>query len=210
VTGVLASLVAILGVALAALAVVHFGPRARRRPPIPEPGARRILFPFTGTSLSPKALDAALRLARAEDATLVPTFLASVPLHLPLDAPLPRQSAIAIPLQETIEQRAAMFGIPVDSRIARGRTFRHALRQTIADERYDRMVVAATAHGHPGFNPDDVAWLLDHAPGEIVVLRPDNLEALEPSAPGRRREPERPAQRVERRPSPAGGMAASR
>jgi hypothetical protein len=138
-------------------------------------------------TLSPqRALDAALRLARADDATLVPVFLACVPLHLPLDTPLPRQSDIAMRLQEAIEQRAASFEIPVDARVERGRTARHALRQTIADEHFDRIVIAAATHGARGFGPDDVAWLLEHAPGEIVVLRPGEEERLVPTPPQRR------------------------
>jgi hypothetical protein len=132
----------------------------------------RILFPFGSNSLAQSALDSALRYASAEGATLVPVFLARVPLRLPLDTPLPRQSQIAIPLQETIEQRAAGFGVAVDSRIERGRTYRHALRQTLEHERFDRIVVAASAGTTPGFNAEDVRWLLDNAPGEIVVLRP--------------------------------------
>jgi hypothetical protein len=132
----------------------------------------RILFPFGSHSLAQSALDSALRYASAEGATLVPVFLARVPLRLPLDTPLPRQSQIAIPLQETIEQRAAGFGVAVDSRIERGRTYRHALRQTLEHERFDRIVVAASAGSTPGFNAEDVRWLLDNAPGEIVVLRP--------------------------------------
>lgn len=168
----IAAVVGLLG-ALAALGA-HARRAAPRRPPTPAPGAtHRVLFPFVATALSRRALDAALRLARAEDATLMPVFLACVPLTLPLDAPLPRQSQVAIGLQEAIEHRAAAFGVPVDARIERGRTHRHALRQAIAHEDYARIVVAAAASGGPvGFGADDVAWLLDHAPGEIVVMRP--------------------------------------
>jgi nucleotide-binding universal stress UspA family protein len=172
-------LVAILGVALAAALSVLGAERIRpvrgaRRAPAPSaaPEAKRILFPFLARALSEPALDAALRLALSEQATLVPVFLARVSLHLPLDAPLPRQSQIAIPLQEAIEQRAATFGVPVDARIERGRTARHALRETIAHERFDRIVIAASGHGAVGIGADDVAWLLETAPGEIIVLRP--------------------------------------
>jgi hypothetical protein len=141
----------------------------------------RILFPFVASSLSRGALDAALRLACAENATLIPVLLARVPLTLPLDAPLPRQSQIAIPLQEAIEHRAALFRVPVDARIERGRTNRHALGQTIAHERYDRLLVAAaTAGGQLGFGADDVAWLLNNAPGDILVLRPGAEDRLVP------------------------------
>ena len=186
-TVVLIVLLVVLVAVLAALAAVHFDLLDRRPSQSPVRGARRILFPFTASALSPRALDAALRLARAEDATLVPVFLARASLKLPLDAPLPRQSGIAIPLQEAIEQRASAFDIPVDARIERGRTYRHALRQTIADERFDRIVIAASAHGNPGFDPDDVAWLLDNAPGEIVVLRPSTEEQIGLPPPHRRR-----------------------
>jgi hypothetical protein len=134
--------------------------------------ARRILFPFVAEDLSPRALDAALRLAAAEHATLVPTFLVRVSLDLPLGGPLPRQCSAAVPLLEAIEQRATAAGVPVDARIEQGRNRRHALRQAIAHERFDTIVAAAASNGNPGFDPDDIAWLLNNAHGEIVVLRP--------------------------------------
>jgi nucleotide-binding universal stress UspA family protein len=148
----------------------------RRRPAEPElglpRGPERILFPYVASGGSPAALDVALRLARAESGTLVPVFLARVPLRLALEAPLPRQSEMAMPLQEQIEARAFAAGVPVDSRIERGRSLRHALRETIEHERYDRIVLAARSDQHRGgFDAEDVAWLLQNAPGEIVVLR---------------------------------------
>lgn len=186
-TAILIVLVAALALALAGLSALHLRYRVRRPSRVPVTDTRRILFPFLATGLSQRALDAALRLANAEDAALVPVFLASVPLRLPLDTPLPRQAAVAIALQEAIEQRALRFGIAVDARIERGRTYRHALRQTIANERFDRVVIAAATHGSPGFGADDVAWLLDNAPGEIVVLRPDAGERSTALAPRPRR-----------------------
>jgi hypothetical protein len=178
VTVALLGVVIALALSLTGLAVTHL--RYRRQPEkrLPAAGGRRILFPFIANALSPRALDASLRLARAEEATLVPVFLARVPLQLPLDTPLPRQSNIAIPLQEAIERRATKFGVPVDARIERGRTYRHALRQTMDHERFDRIVIAAAAHNNPGFAPEDVAWILENAPGEILVLRPDHERVL--------------------------------
>ncbi|HWE09944.1 MAG TPA: universal stress protein [Solirubrobacteraceae bacterium] len=181
-----AILIGVIVVPVVALAALIVRRRTEGGPPaklVSEPGARRTLFPFVSSALSRRALDAALRLARAESATLVPVFLARVPLHLPLDAQLPRQAAIAIPLQEAIEQRAGAYGVPVDCRLERGRTYRHALRQTISDERFDRIVIAAAVDGAHGFLPDDVAWLLAHAPGEILVVRPGAEDQLVPIAP---------------------------
>ena len=132
----------------------------------------RILFPFTGSELSEAALDAAIRLARAEEATLVPAYLAMVPMTMPIESALPRQCEEAIPILEAIEQRAAKAGVEVDSRIERGRTLRHALEELISHEDYGRIVAPARTSATGGFSPEDVAWLLDNAVGEIVVFRP--------------------------------------
>ena len=114
-----------------------------------------------------------VRLCRAEHATLVPAALATVPLTLSLDSPQPRQAAAAMPVLEAVEHRALHNGVPVDSRIERGRSPRHALRELASHERFDRIVVAAgNGHGVAGLDADDIAWLLDELPGEIVVLRP--------------------------------------
>lgn len=182
-TSALLVVIAVLAAAVAVLAGRQLS--ITRRPAAGTPGTteRRILFPFLAATLSARALDAALRLARAEDATLVPVFLARVPLTLPLDAPLPRQAGAAIPLQEAIEQRAAAFGVPVDARIERGRSHRHALRMTIAHERFDRIVLAAASPQGVGFGPDDVAWVLAHAPGDILVLRAGAEDRSVPVAP---------------------------
>jgi hypothetical protein len=144
----------------------------RRRRSEPASLTRRILFPYVGGQLSVRALDSALRIARFEKATLLATYLVPVPLTLSLDAPLPRACSTAFELQEAVEQRAAAAGIPVDARIATGRTVRHALRQVLDREHYDRLVVAARTAHTDGLSAADVAWLLEHAPGEVAVVRP--------------------------------------
>jgi hypothetical protein len=150
----------------------------RRRGEQATSSGRRILFPYVGSQLSLSALDAALRIARVEEATLVPAYLVPVPMALPLESPIPRSCTQAFELQEAIEQRAAHAGVPVDGRIGRGRTIQHALRQLLDDERYDRIVVAAATAHTDGLSAREVAWLLEHAPGEVVVLRPADEAAL--------------------------------
>jgi nucleotide-binding universal stress UspA family protein len=172
--------VVVLGAGLALLGALYFRDR-RHRARTMRTSAKRILFPFVGRALSRRALDGALRLALADGATLVPVFLARVPMRLPLDTPLPRQCTQGMPLLETIEQRAVALGVPVDARIERGRTYRHALREAIAHERYDRLVVAAASLRSEGFHGDDIAWLLDNAPGELVIIRPDRDDRLDAS-----------------------------
>jgi nucleotide-binding universal stress UspA family protein len=176
-TPVLLVTVLVLGAALAVFCALYVRDR-RQRARTMQSSAKRILFPFVRLALSRRALDAALRLARADGATLVPVFLVRVPMRLPLDTPLPRQCAQGMPLLETIEQRAVALGVQVDTRIERGRTYRHALREAIAHERYDRLVVAAASTRSEGFHSEDIAWLLDHAPGEVVIIRPDRDDRI--------------------------------
>jgi nucleotide-binding universal stress UspA family protein len=132
----------------------------------------RILLPFTGTEISRRALDAALRLARAEGATLMPAYLAAVPLQLPLKCSLPREAGRAMSMLEAIEQRATSQGVAVDARIERGRSYRHALERLLAEESFDRVVVPAHANGGEGLTGDDLVWLLRKAPAEVLILRP--------------------------------------
>ena len=145
--------------------------RLRRRA-AERPEVHHILLPFTGTSISRRAVDAALRLARAEDATLMPAYLAAVPMRLPLECAIPAEAAKAMPMLEAIEQRAAAQGVPVDARVERGRSYRHALERLLAREDFDRVVVPATAQVRNGFSGEDLVWLLEKAPAEVLILRP--------------------------------------
>jgi nucleotide-binding universal stress UspA family protein len=148
-------------------------PRARRRAPRLPRGTRRILLPFTGTAISRRAFDAAVRLARVEEATIMPAYLARVPRQLALDAPLPAQCLQAMPLLEAIEQRASSQGVAVDTRIIRGRTYRDALQRMLDSEAVDRVIVSATSNGRKGLSAEDLEWMLEKVPAEVLILRPD-------------------------------------
>jgi hypothetical protein len=176
---VILALVALLaGLGLGTLAALGIERRRRGRALHRRAPVHRIAFPFTGEGLSEPALVAALRLARAEGATLMPVYLALVPMRLSAEVPLPAEAAQALPLLEAIEQRALRAHVPVDSRIERGRTVRHALRELMEHERFERMVLAAGADGRgEGFSAEDVAWLVEHAPGELIALRPAQPES---------------------------------
>lgn len=132
----------------------------------------QILLPFTGAEISRRAVDAALRLARAEDATLMPAYLALVPKRLPLECAIPKEADRAMSMLEAIEQRASAQDVPVDARIERGRSYRHALARLLNEETFDRVVVSATATGTAGFSGEDLVWLLEKAPAEVLILRP--------------------------------------
>jgi hypothetical protein len=139
------------------------------------PAARdkRVLVPFTGGELDPVVLDAAIRVARAEEATLVPAYLMVTPFEYELDAPMQKQVAVAMPLLEAVEHAALRAGVAVDARVETGRTPTHALQRLWNAERFDRIVAPApVARGH-GFTPKELQWILVHAPTETIILRPD-------------------------------------
>jgi nucleotide-binding universal stress UspA family protein len=146
--------------------------RFGRRPGTQPDSLHHILLPFTGTEISRRAVDAAMRLARAEEATLMPAYLAQVPKSLPLDCAIPKEAGQAMSMLEAIEQRARAQGVPVDARIERGRTYRHALARLLAGETFDRVVVPATTDGSEGLSGDDLVWLLRKAPSEVLIFRP--------------------------------------
>ena len=159
---------ALLGIAAGYWLPPH-GVRSSRSRPAP---VRRILLPFTGDAISRRSFEAAVRLARAENAVIMPAFLATVPLNLPLETALPVQSARGMPLLEAIEQSAASQGVPVDARVGRGRSARDALRRLIENEHFDRIIVSADEDPRAGLGYEDLRWLLERVPAEIMILRP--------------------------------------
>ncbi|HEX2708160.1 MAG TPA: hypothetical protein VHM66_09160, partial [Solirubrobacterales bacterium] len=94
------------------------------------------------------------------------------PKSLPLQCAIPNEATRAMPMLEAIEQRATAQGVPVDARIERGRSYRHALGRLLERETFDRVVVPASASGATGFSGDDLVWLLEKAPAEVLILRP--------------------------------------
>jgi hypothetical protein len=167
---------AIVIVALAAaLAVALIVIRIRRPTGQGSPGGKRILVPFTGGALDPTVLAAAIRIARAEDATLVPAYLIVVPLEFSAEAPMAQQVGVAMPLLEAVEHAALRSGVPVDARVESGRSPIHALQRLWSAERFDRIVVPAPVGRSPGFTPKDLAWMLTQAPSETLILRPDPI-----------------------------------
>jgi hypothetical protein len=171
VTVALVSLLIVGGIAVAlavALALAHRPQRLERRNRV-----ARVLVPFTGGALDERVLAAAIRIARAENAKLVPAYLIVVPLELAEDAPMQKEVAVAMPILEAVEHAALRAGVPVDARVESGRTPIHALQRLWDVERFDRIVVPAPVGRSPGFSPKDLTWMLTHAPSETLILRPD-------------------------------------
>jgi hypothetical protein len=158
----------VVGVAVGVALVL--GRAARRHAQDATPPGR-ILVALTGDELPCAAIDAAARLGRADRAVVVPAVLLPTPYGLPLDCPLQEAGSAALDLLEAVERRLTRAGVLVDGRVVQGRTRRHAVRRLVEQERFDRLVVPASDAGAGGFGADDVAWILAHIPGEVLVLR---------------------------------------
>jgi hypothetical protein len=169
-TAVAAGLGVVVALLVVALVALLLSRRPPRRRPVPK-GGKRILVPFVG-KLDPTVLDAAIRIARAEDAVLVPAYLLVIPLRYSEDSPQRDQVEVAVPLLEAVEHAALRAGVPVDARIERGRTLTHALKRLWEVERFDRIVAPAPTNGSGGFSEKELAWVLTHAPSETLVLKP--------------------------------------
>jgi hypothetical protein len=186
------ALVAILSALVVALAAaLAYRSRPPRQLRTPRT-ARRILLPFTGDNLDPTVLAADIRIARADDAVLVPAYLLRVPLEYAEDSPLSKEVAVAMPLLEAVEHTALRCGVPVDARIEKGRTPTHALSRLWAVEQFDRVIAPAPTtarNGAGGFTPKDLTWILANAPAETLVLKPapeDETDIPQSPSPHRR------------------------
>ena len=102
----------------------------------------------------------------------MPAYLLIVPLQYAEDSPLQEQVKMAMPLLEAVEHAALRAGVPVDARIEKGRSLTHALRRLWEVEHFDRIVAPSPARGEPGFTTKELAWLLENAPAETLVLKP--------------------------------------
>lgn len=143
--------------------------KLRRKRPYEAAGRPRILVPFAG-ELDPTVLDAAIRIARAEEAVLVPAYLLLLPLELGPESAATGEVELAMPLLEAVEQAALREGVPVDARIERGRTPIHALTRLWEVEHFNRIVVPAGRGS--GLSAKDLAWILTNAPSETMILKP--------------------------------------
>jgi nucleotide-binding universal stress UspA family protein len=164
----------VLAAVAGGLAVSYFLKRPRARPG-DEAQLRggRILLPCMGSEISRRVVDAAVRLAKAEGATIVPVLLVRVPRELPLDSPLVPDSSDDLELLEAIQIRAAASGVGVDLRVSRGRSYRDALRRLLDQEHFERTIVSPTRGQDLGRSLEHVQFLVERVPGEVMILRPD-------------------------------------
>ena len=115
-------------------------------------------------------LDAAIRIARAEDAVLVPAYLLVVPLAVRRGvAAAGAGRASRCRCSRRSSSRRLRAGVPVDARIEKGRTLTHALQRLWDVEHFDRIVAPAPTNGTAASAEKQLAWLLTNAPAETLI-----------------------------------------
>jgi hypothetical protein len=194
------SVIVIVCVAAAAgVAVGYFLTRRGARSGNEPRQGGRILVPCTGSVISYRTVDAVVRLAKSEGATIVPVLLERVPRELPLETALLPDSSRGIESVDAIQAKAAAAGVAVDPRVARGRSYRDALRRLLQEEWFERTIVLPSSSQDLGRSVEDVQFLLEQVPGEVMILRPDPEDriGIKAGAPDWRER----AQRVARRSS---------
>ena len=83
---------------------------------------------------------------------------------------MPDQGELATALLDAIEQRASRAGVPVDSRVERGRTIRDGLRELVDEEELRPMLVPLSTREDVGLSAEDIAWILESVPAEVVAF----------------------------------------
>jgi hypothetical protein len=58
------------------------------------------------------------------------------------------------------------------------------LRRLLEAENFDRVIISATNSPHTGLTSDDLEWLLERVPAEILILRPAPEDTRQLSAAG--------------------------
>jgi hypothetical protein len=139
-------------------------------------------MPVTGGAISSRSIEAAVRLAEPETATIALALLVRVPRQLPIESRFPALGTQATPFFDAIQQHAAAQGLTVDARIARGRTYRDALNHILNQEPFDRIVVPVTDSPHTGLSAEDLTWLIQRGPAEITIVRPHSDDPGQTSA----------------------------
>ena len=145
-------------------------PRRARRPR----GTRRILLPFTGTSISRRSLRRrrapGARRGRDDHARLPGPRAAPPAARRAAARPVPAGDAAAGGDRAAREHRRAS---PVDARVVRGRTYRDALRRMLEPSPSTASSSRPPRTARTGLSAEDLEWLLEKVPAEVLILRPD-------------------------------------
>jgi APA family basic amino acid/polyamine antiporter len=103
---------------------------------------KHILVP-TKINNHTETVQLACELAKQHDAKLTAIYLIRVPYSLPLDAPLPYRVVVAESILQRAEAIAHEFGVDIETKILRCRTFDASIIQYIEHKKFDLLVLSS-------------------------------------------------------------------
>ncbi|MCX6363307.1 MAG: universal stress protein, partial [Actinobacteria bacterium] len=131
----------------------------------------RILVPVDGTRLSDEMMVLGCQLAADKGATIDIVQVIEVPMHLPLDAPLPEERRRGQKLLDAAMAVAREFGVDAWPHLVTARQSGRAIVDTAEDWHADVIIVGAVKKRRVDDRlfGDSVTYVLRHAPGEVLV-----------------------------------------
>jgi APA family basic amino acid/polyamine antiporter len=139
---------------------------------------RRILVPMGRDRESEEAVDLACRLAADRGATITALTVVEIPLELPLSAELPEQLEDAYDLLDEAKAIGDSYGVNVQTRLVRARSFGRAIVDEAASRNSEIIVVGADRRntgGRTEIFSEVVDFTLKHAPCRVMVAAAPRL-----------------------------------
>ncbi|HEU0303560.1 MAG TPA: universal stress protein, partial [Gaiellaceae bacterium] len=134
---------------------------------------RSILVPVVEGEQSRDAVHLACRLAAERRASIVAARVIVVPLHLPLDAELPEQEALADDLLDEAHDIGELYGVRVVERVTRAREAGQAIVDEALSRNSEIVVMGAPRLPHrtrtSAIFGKTVDYVLRHAPCRVMV-----------------------------------------
>jgi nucleotide-binding universal stress UspA family protein len=133
---------------------------------------RSILVPMGRDRESEEAVDLACRLAAERRATITAMTVVEVPMELRLDADLPDAERDASELLDEAKAIGDSYGVRVQTRLVRGRSFGRAIVDEAARRNSEIIIVGADRRnigGRTAIFSDIVDFVLKNAPCRVMV-----------------------------------------
>jgi APA family basic amino acid/polyamine antiporter len=133
---------------------------------------RSILVPMGRDRESEEAVDLACRLAAERRATITAITVIEVPMELPLDADMPEAEEDAYDLLDEAKAIGDTYGVRVQTRLIRGRSFGRAIVDEAARRNSEIIIVGADRRnigGRKAIFSNIVDFVLKNAPCRVMV-----------------------------------------
>ncbi len=144
----------------------------------------RILVPVSGEEPDDEAVALACNLAKDGRSLISVLYVIQVPRPLPLDAEIPSETAKGEGVLQQMEKIGQQNKRHLEGQIIQARDVGPAVLYEIIQQKVDLVVVGTSVQGRYGTPSlsEPVAYLLKHAPCQVIVSREPQRRHGEPDA----------------------------